>query len=65
MNFRQIMALRPLNDKKFILGNKNYDEVVEVAALRKVELDRFQKEFLQLLKKNIMNFKNLIMCIGI
>jgi len=59
------MALRPLNDKKFILGNKNYDEVVEVAALRKVELDRFQKEFLQLLKKNIMNFKNLIMCIGI
>ena len=51
MNFRQLMALRPLNDEKFILGNKSYDEVIEIAALRKVELDRLQKEFNKLQKE--------------
>jgi len=51
MNFRQLMALAPLNDEKFILGNKSYDEVVEIAALRKVELDRLQKEFNKLQKE--------------
>jgi len=45
------MALRPLNDEKFILGNKSYDEVVEIAALRKVELDKKEKEFDKLQKK--------------
>jgi len=51
MNFGNLMALRPLNDEKFILGNKSYDEVVEIAALRKVELDRLQKEFDKLQKE--------------
>jgi len=45
------MALRPLNDEKMILENKSYDEVVEIAALRKVELDRVEKEFDKLQKK--------------
>jgi len=35
MNFGNLMALRPLNDEKFILGNKSYDEIVEIAVLRK------------------------------
>ena len=43
MNFRQMMALAPLNDEKFILKNKSFDEVVEIAALRKVELDQREK----------------------
>ena len=51
MNFGNLMALRPLNDEKFILKNKSYDEVIEIAALRKVELDRLQKEFNKLQKK--------------
>ena len=51
MNFGNLMALRPLNDEKFILGNKSYDEVIEIAALRKVELDRLQKEFNKLQKE--------------
>ena len=51
MNFRQLMALAPLNDEKFILKNKSYDEVVEIAALRKVELDQKEKEFDKLQKK--------------
>ena len=44
MNFRQLMALRPLNDEKMVLQNKSFDEVVEIAALRKVELDQREKE---------------------
>jgi len=51
MNFGNLMALRPLNDEKFILGNKSYDEVIEIAALRKVELDQKEKEFNKLQKK--------------
>ena len=51
MNFRQLIALAPLNDEKMILGNKSYDEVVEIAALRKVELDQKEKEFNKLQKK--------------
>jgi len=51
MNFGNLMALRPLNDEKMMLGNKSYDEVVEIAALRKVELDRLQKEFDKLQKE--------------
>ena len=51
MNFGNLMALRPFNDEKFILGNKSYDEVIEIAALRKVELDRLQKEFNKLQKE--------------
>ena len=51
MNFRQLMALRPLNDEKMVLQNKSFDEVVEIAALRKVELDRLQKEFNKLQKE--------------
>ena len=50
MNFRQLMALAPLNDEKFILKNKSFDEVVEIAALRKVELDNKNKELLKLEK---------------
>ena len=38
------MALRPLNDEKMVLQNKSFDEVVEIAALRKVELDQREKE---------------------
>ena len=45
------MALRPLNDERFELQNNSYDEVVDIAALRKVELDRAQKEYLQLQKR--------------
>jgi len=45
------MALRPLNDERFKLKNNNYDEVVDIAALRKVELDRVQKEYLQLQRR--------------
>ena len=51
MNFGNLMALRPLNDEKMMLGNKSYDEVIEIAALRKVELDRLQKEFNKLQKE--------------
>ena len=51
MNFGNLMALRPLNDERFELQNNSYDEVVDIAALRKVELDRAQKEYLQLQKR--------------
>jgi len=51
MNFRQLMALAPLNDEKLILKNKSYDEVVEIAALRKIELDQQEKELDKLQKK--------------
>ena len=44
MNFGNLMALRPLNDEKMVLQNKSFDEVVEIAALRKVELDQKEKE---------------------
>jgi len=45
------MALAPLNDEKLILKNKSYDEVVEIAALRKIELDQQEKEFEHSLNK--------------
>jgi len=51
MNFGNLMALRPLNDEKFILKNKDYDEVIEIAALRKVELDNKNKELDKLQKE--------------
>jgi len=51
MNFGNLMALRPLNDEKMMLGNKNYDEVVEIAALRKIELDQQEKEYDKLQKE--------------
>ena len=58
MNFRQLMALRPLNDEKMVLGNKSYDEVIEIAALRKVELDRLQKKYNEL-KKSYDVYENI------
>jgi len=51
MNFRQIMALAPLNDERLMLQQNSYDEVVDIASLRKIELDKLQKEYLQLQKK--------------
>ena len=51
MNFRQMMKLAPLNDERLILQQNDYNEVVDIAALRKVELDKLQKEYLQLQKE--------------
>lgn len=52
MNFRQIMALAPFNDERWILGNKSFEELRDIGALRKVEIDRLEKEMKKLREKN-------------